>query len=191
MTGMSDTGRSQSDGGHPGAPRAPDGLSRRGAARLAAIQALYQLELTGATPNAVIEEFVRHRLGEEQEGLNLAELDRGLFASLVQGVAKERDQLDDMLSAVLAEDWPVERLERILRVILRTGTYELAHFSGTPARVVISEYVALTDGYFLGKEPAMANGVLDRLARSLRPEEFPDSDDDYGGSGGGDTGEPA
>lgn len=172
------SGQPESEAASGGA-RAPEGLSRRGAARLAAVQALYQLELSGGTPPAVIEEFVRHRLGEEQDGLTLAELDRGLFASLVQGVAKESDQLDDMLSAVLAEDWPVERLERILRVILRTGTYELEHFSGTPARVVISEYVALADGFFLGKEPAMANGVLDRLARELRPDEFPDAEHDY------------
>lgn len=156
--------------------REPQGLSRRGAARLAAVQALYQLELTESAPDAVITEFVRHRLSEEQDGLTLIDLDRELFATLVRGVAKEGGQLDDMLSAVLADDWPVERLERLLRVILRTGTYELEHFAGTPARVVISEYVALTDGFFLGREPAMANGVLDRLARVLRPEEFPDAE---------------
>ena len=185
MTGIPGSGGASGDGGDAAKLREPEGLSRRGAARLAAVQALYQLDLSGGDPVRVIEEFVRHRIGEEQDGLTLAELDRGLFASLVQGVAKEAEQLDDMLSAVLADDWPVDRLERILKTILRAGTYELEHFSSTPARVVISEYVALTDGFFLGKEPAMANGVLDRIAHALRPDEFPDAEDDYG------IGEPA
>lgn len=152
----------------------PKGGSRRGAARLAAVQALYQMELTGGSAEAVIEEFQSHRLHEDLDGLTLDDLDQALFRSLIRGVAKEAEQLDDMLSAVLAADWPIERLERILRVILQVGTYELEHHHTTPARVIIAEYVALTDDFFLGKEPAMANGVLDRIARVLRPEEFPD-----------------
>ena len=161
------------EGGRP-APQARKGGSRRGAARLAAVQALYQMELSGGSAEAVIEEFLRHRLHEDLDGLTLDDLDQALFRNLIRGVAKESEQLDDILSAVLAEDWPIDRLERILRVILQAGTFELEHHEATPARVIITEYVALTEDFFLGKESAMANGVLDRLARVLRPEEFPD-----------------
>lgn len=166
-----------SDAGERPAPSGRKGGSRRGAARLAAIQALYQMELTSASAEAVIEEFLGHRLHEDLDGLTLDDLDQALFRALVRGVSKETEQLDDMLSAVLAEDWPIDRLERILRVILQIGTFELEHHESTPARVIITEYVALTNDFFLGKEPAMANGVLDRIARVLRPEEFPDDED--------------
>ena len=155
-------------------PQIRKGGSRRGAARLAALQALYQVELSDNTPEQVIEEFLQHRLHEDLDGLKLDDLDQAHFRALVRGVAKEADQLDDILSAVLAEGWPVERLERILRVILRAGAYELEHDATTPVQVIITEYVALTDDFFLGKEPAMVNGVLDRIARVLRPDEFPD-----------------
>jgi N utilization substance protein B len=105
--------------------------------------------------------------------------------SLVKGVAAEAASLDDMLAAVLAEDWPVERLETLLRVILRAGAYELGYRPEIPARVAITEYVNLAQAFFHGKEPGMANGVLDRLAHSLRPEEFEDEDRQPGGPGGG------
>ena len=164
-----------SDPSGPQAPSIRKGGSRRALARLAAVQALYQMELSEGSADAVIEEFLRHRMREDLDGLTLADLDETLFRDLIGGVAKEAEQLDDILSAVLAADWPVERLERILRVILRTGAFELEHYETTPVRVIIAEYVALTDDFFLGKEPAMVNGVLDRIARVLRPEEFPDA----------------
>ncbi len=165
---MSGDGDSTGAGGTKGAPR-------RRAARLAAVQALYQMALSGGEVEAVIAEFIKHRLHEDLDGLTLDDIDQALFGDLIRGVQKEAEQLDDMLSAVLAADWPIERLERILRVILQAGTYELEHYETTPARVIIAEYVGLTDDFFLGKEPALANGVLDRIARVLRPEEFPDA----------------
>jgi transcription antitermination protein NusB len=145
---------------------------RRSAARLAAVQALYQIEMTGATTEAVIDEFLDHRLKEEVDGVRLESADRRMLRDLIAGVALEATTLDDMLSAVLEEGWPVERLETLLRLVLRAGAYELSERSDIPPRVVIAEYVDLADAFFGGKEPGMVNGVLDRLARSLRPEVF-------------------
>ena len=139
---------------------------------LGAVQALYQIEMTGGDPAAVIEEFLEHRLDEAQDGITLGAADRELFGALVTGVMAERGDLDDMLAAVLAEGWPVERLESILRAILRCGAYEIGYSQDVPPRVSITEYVKLTESFFEGKEPGMANAVLDNLAHSLRPQEM-------------------
>jgi N utilization substance protein B len=155
------------------ASKAPaKGDARRRAARLGAVQALYQITLSGAAPEEVCDEFLEQRLDEEIEGLRLGAADRDLFSRLVMGVSGEIGDLDDMLTAVLAEDWPVERLETLLKVILRAGAYELGHWQDVPAQVVISQYVDLAHAFYDGKQPSLANGVLDRLARLLRPEEF-------------------
>lgn len=146
-------------------------LQRR-AARLAAVQALYQWEQTGAKPDAIISEFGTHRIArrpQEGEDVELPPADRKLFAELVRGVAASVSELDDMLSAVISEDWSVERLESILRAIMRCGAYELAHRQDVPPKVVISEYLAVADAFFGEKETGMTNGVLDKLAQSLRP----------------------
>ncbi len=148
------------------------GGAKQSAARLAAVQALYQAELTGAPAEAVLAEFLALRLGEEIDGVSLAGADRGLLELLVRGVGKERDELDDMLAAVLDEDWPVERLETLLRILLRVGALELSRRPEAPVRVVVSEYVDLAGAFFGGKEPGLVNGVLDKLARALRPEAF-------------------
>jgi len=149
---------------------------RRSAARLAAVQALYQIEMTGAATEAVIGEFLDHRLKEEVDGVRLDGADQRMLSDLIAGVALEATMLDDMLSAVLEEDWPVERLETLLRLVLRAGAYELSERPDIPPRVVIAEYVDLADAFFGGKEPGLVNGVLDRLARSLRPEAFATAD---------------
>ncbi len=146
--------------------------SRKRAARLCAVQALYQIELSGSPAETVLGEFLEHRLDETIEGLRLDQADRELLADLISRGAAERASLDDLLSAVLAEDWPVERLETLLKVLLRAGAYELAYRPDIPARVVIAEYVNLAEGFFERKETGLANGVLDSLARQLRPEEF-------------------
>ncbi len=148
------------------------GGAKQSAARLAAVQALYQAELTDAPVEAVLAEFIALRLGEEIDGVSLAGADRGLLELLVRGVGKERDELDDMLAAVLDEDWPVERLETLLLILLRVGALELSRRPEAPVRVVVSEYVDLAGAFFGGKEPGLVNGVLDKLARALRPEAF-------------------
>jgi N utilization substance protein B len=130
--------------------------ARRRIARLAAVQALYQLELNpGRGPDAVIGEFLHHRLGRDIDGDNYGKADERLFGDLVRGVTEHR-----------------ERLERLLRLILEAGAYELVHRPDIPPRVTISEYVAIAYAFFSGREPALANGVFDRLARTLRAAEL-------------------
>jgi N utilization substance protein B len=147
---------------------------RRSAARLAAVQALYQIELSGAPVETVVAEFVKHRLGRDIDGDNYGEADGALFAGLVRGAWARRADLDGMLAAALTPDWPVERLEVILRAILRAGSYELLDRPDVPARVAISEYLDIAHAFFSGKEPGLVNGVLDRLARQLRAAELQD-----------------
>lgn len=149
------------------------GGRRRSIARLAAIQALYQLELNpGRGPDAVIGEFLHHRLGRDIDGDNYGEADATLFGDIVRGVSDNRERLDETLSAALSDDWPLPRLETLLRLILEAGAYELIHRSDIPPRVTISEYVAIAYAFFSGREPALANGVFDRLARTLRAVEL-------------------
>lgn len=152
---------------------APGG--KRSAARLAAVQALYQLDINGGKPADVIEEFVQHRLGRELDGAQYGGADEALFRALVEGAAKRRDELDNIVAAVLPDAWPLDRLESILRQILRCGVFELAEQPAIPAPVVISEYVGVADAFYGGKEPGMVNAVLDRLARDLRPHEAPNA----------------
>jgi transcription antitermination protein NusB len=150
---------------------------RRSVARLLAVQALYQIEINRIAPgspevDAVVGEFVKHRLGQEIEGEHYGEVDRTMFVDIVRGTSTRQAELDGMISSALSEDWPIHRLETILRAILRAGVYELLVRTDIPPRVVISEYLDVAHAFFAGKEPAMVNGVLDRLARVVRPDEF-------------------
>jgi len=138
--------------------------SARRAARLAAVQALYQLDMNDVAPAVVIAEFVGHRL--EQHA------DRQLFADLVGGVAARLGELDGMIGGALVEGWTVERLETVLRAIMRAGTFELLARPDIPPRVAISEYVEIAHAFFGGREPGLVNGVLNHLARQLRPADL-------------------
>ncbi len=147
--------------------------------RVAAVQALFQAEQAQENPEAVIEQFVRHRLGElsgrggyEEGRIPLAEVP--LFTRIVRGAVTQQDLIDRMLAQALPEDWPLARIDAVLRALMRAGAAELAMPEGPPARVVINEYVDVAHGFFDGEEPRMANGVLDRIARLLRPAEFED-----------------
>ena len=146
---------------------------RRSIARLGAVQALYQLALNPGLPaDSVVGEFRLHRLGREIDGDVYGEADEALFTDIVKGVARHRERLDETISASLSEEWPLRRLETILRLILEAGAYELAHRPDIPPRVTLSEYVGIAHAFFDGGEPGMANGVLNRLARALRAEEL-------------------
>lgn len=154
--------------------RKSGGPSARGAARLLAVQALYQMDIRGGAPDATILEFLEYRTGEiDDDGKSPAapEADRALFADIVRGVDRDRGEIDAALDASLDGKTTVQRLEPILRAILRAGAYELRSRSDVPAPASISEYVHLTDAFFDGKEPGLVNAVLDRLARVLRPDE--------------------
>lgn len=142
------------------------------AARLAAVQALYQIELGGGTAESVIAEFVRHRLANDSESQPAFRADPTVFAELVRGTASRRADIDRMIAGALQKGRSLSRLETLLRAILRTGTYELQARPQVPARVVISEYVDVAHAFYDGGEPGLVNGVLDHLARLLRGEEL-------------------
>jgi N utilization substance protein B len=153
-------------------PRKP-GTARHSAARLAAVQALYQMEIAGARPAAVVKEFERFRLGDaDPEASGGRKANQKLFAALVEGVAEHGAALDALIAPALSAGWSIERLEVILRAIMRLGAYELRFRVEAPARAVISEYVRLADSFFSGAEPGMVNGVLDAVARAVRPGEL-------------------
>jgi len=149
-------------------------FGKRGTARLAAVQALYQVEFTGATASSVVEEFARHRFSDPgaDEAMVPAKVDAALFADIVGGVAERLGDLDAMIGPSLAEGWRVERLDPVLRACLRAGAFELAARADVPARAAIDEYVGVARRFFSGSEPGVVNAVLDKIARRLRPGEF-------------------
>ena len=146
--------------------------SKRSAARLAAVQALYQMKMTGASADSVIVQFCEQDAARKWSEINPGEFDRGLFGQLVKGVTAKREELDRIIGAVLSEDWTVERLEIILRAILEAGTYEITERPDVPPRVAITEYVDVAHAFYSGAEPGMVNGVLDKLARKFRDQEM-------------------
>ena len=159
---------------------APLASQRRSAARLAAVQVLYEMEMAGAPLEPLLGEFLHNRwlLGSGDEDDNggaddgLAEPDGGLLADLVRGVSARIGELDGMIAPVLSAEWPMERLEVLLRAILRAGAQELSEHPDTPPKVIISEYVEVAHAFFAGSEAGLVNGVLDSLARGLRPGEM-------------------
>ena len=152
--------------------RKPSANARRSSARLAAVQALYQIASTGVPVETVIGEFVQHRFESEIDGQRLVSPDPDLFATIVRGVSKRAAEIQSLVAGGLDANWSADRLERLLSAILRAGAWELLVHHEVDARIVIAEYVALAHDFFGGKEPAMVNAVLDRLARGLRPDEM-------------------
>ena len=146
--------------------------SSRSAARLAAVQALYQMDMTGIDLNDVVDEFEAHRLGQEVEGDQYCAAEGSFFHDLVEGVVREQRRLDPMIDQQLADGWRLNRVDSILRAVLRSGAFELSTREDVPARVVITEYVDIAHAFFGDDEPKVVNGVLDRLARKVRPGEF-------------------
>ncbi|MBA5776869.1 transcription antitermination factor NusB [Stappia sp. F7233] len=146
--------------------------NKRGAARLAAVQALYQMEVGGSQLADVLGEFEAFRLGKEVDGDQYREADAAWFRDLVAGVVAEQRSIDPKIHTALTEDWPLKRIDTTLRAILRAGSFELLRRKDVPARVVINEYIDVTKAFYEGDEPRLVNGVLDRLAHTLRSEEF-------------------
>ena len=142
----------------------------RSAARLAALQALYQLEMTGNAPDEVVQEFLEHRFGPES-GHATAQ-DEEFFADVVHGVLRHQMEIDRSIARSLASGWTLARIDSILRALLRAATYELVARRDVPAKVVIDEYVELARDFFAGEEPGFVNAVLDRLAHRKRAPEF-------------------
>ncbi|MEE8633014.1 MAG: transcription antitermination factor NusB [Methyloceanibacter sp.] len=144
----------------------------RSAARLAVVQALYQMDMSGIDLNEVVSEFETHRLGQEIEGDQYNQAEAVFFRDLVEGVVREQRKLDPLIDEQLAEGWRLNRVDSILRAILRAGTYELALRDDVPARVVISEYIDIAHAFFGDEEPRVVNGILDRLAHKVRAKEL-------------------
>jgi transcription antitermination protein NusB len=150
----------------------PNRASSRSAARLAAVQALYQMDMTGIDLTDVVAEFEAHRLGQEVEGDQYCTAEAKFFRDLTEGVVREQRQLDPMIDQQLAEGWRLNRVDSILRAVLRSGAFELFMREDVPARVVITEYVDIAHAFFGEDEPKVVNGILDRLARRARAAEF-------------------
>ena len=146
--------------------------NKRGAARLAAVQALYQMDLAGTGFNEIVAEFESHWLGGEVEGAQYMPAETAYFRDIVAGVVREQRQLDPMIDAALSRGWPLKRIETILRAVLRAGAYELACRPDVPARVVTTEYVDVAAAFVDAEETGMVNAVLDQLAHQLRAAEF-------------------
>lgn len=144
----------------------------RSAARLAAVQSLYQIDLTGISAERALTEFLLHRTSGGDEGPASPNFDRGRFTDIVRGAVAGRDELDTMIASALAAGWTLDRMDTVLRAILRAGAWELTAGIGTPPKVVINEYVNVAHAFFEDKEPGFVNGVLDRLARVVRPVEM-------------------
>lgn len=159
-----------------------DTALRRGATRLAAVQALYQIDLAGASLDSVIKDFLSGAIGGEviEEDLDLETetpipliaLDNERFVVLVRGAYAMHARLDEVVAASLSQGWDFERLQPVLRNILRCALYELMERPDVPPRAAISEYVDIARSFYDGPESGMVNAVLDRLARELRPEEM-------------------
>jgi transcription antitermination protein NusB len=157
--------------------RRPVGLGeRRSAARLAAVQALYQMDLTGKGLNDIIPEFERHWMGKEIEDDQYKPADGAFFRVIVHGVLDRQRSVDPAVDDLLAKGWPLKRVEAVMRAILRAGAFELMRMPDTPVKVVISEYVDIARAFFEKEETAMVNAVLDRLAREVRAGEIPARD---------------
>jgi len=156
----------------PAAPRDGRRANRRGAARLAAVQALYQMDLAATPLHDILAEFESHWLGREVEGEQYLPAEAAHFRDVVGGVVEDQRKLDPLIDAALQQGWPLKRIETILRAILRAGAYELDRKRDVPARVVVSEYVDVANAFVDRDETGMVNAVLDLLARQLRAAEF-------------------
>lgn len=140
----------------------------RSAARLAAVQALYQLEMEGTPVRVLLHEFHQHRLGATIEDVTYAEAEESFFDDLVIGVDKRREEIDGLVKARLSQGWSLERLDKPMRQILRAGSYELIARPDVPTPTVISEYVDVAHAFYDKREAGFVNGLLDAVAKDVR-----------------------
>ncbi|WP_022695328.1 transcription antitermination factor NusB [Ponticaulis koreensis] len=146
---------------------------RRSGARLAAVQAVYQLEITERGAKAVIREFMEDRLGLDDDGRPVEDADPDLFKQIVQGVVDKQSLIDEAIKARLSEKWRLDRIDSTSRAILRCATQELATRADLSNAVIIEEYVGIAHAFFDGDEPKFVNGLLDKVARDVRPDGVP------------------
>lgn len=143
-------------------------ISARSAARLGAVQALYQMDMVGTELDDIVDEFVQYRFGKEIEGETFPEADEAHFADVIQGVVREQREIDQAINGALAKGWTLARIDSTMRAVLRAGVYELRRCKDIPVKVVINEYVNVAHAFFEGDEPGVVNAVLDRLGATAR-----------------------
>lgn len=146
--------------------------AERSAARLAAVQALYQMDVSGKSVIDALAEFEAFWIGREVEGIEFKPSDTEFFRNIISGVVQNQRAIDVGVDKALAAGWPLRRVEAVLRAILRAGGYELMFRKDVPARVAITEYVDVTHSFYGEDEPGLVNAVLDTLAREVRPGEL-------------------
>jgi len=149
-------------------PTAKSRSKARAAARLAAVQALYQQEMEKTPLPQLLNEFHQHRLGATIEDVEYADADPDFFDDIVKGVDARRDEIDALIASKLSSDWSFDRLDRPMRQILRAGTYELLARQDVPTGAAISEYLDVTDAFYDRREKGFVNGLLDAIAKAVR-----------------------
>lgn len=147
-------------------------VEQRSAARLAVVQALYQMEVAGKGLNEIFAEFEAHWIGREIEGAQYKPADHAFFREVLQGVLDDQGEIDRQIDGALSGGWPLQRIETVMRAVLRAGAYELRSRKDVPARVAIKEYVDVAGAFFGPTESGMINAVLDRIAREARAGEL-------------------
>lgn len=148
----------------------PKPANKRAVARLAAVQALYQMDVTGSGARDIVKEFELFRLKQGLDGEELRAIDMNWFDGIVTGVVAHQSRVDSAIDEALKDGWPLRRIDLTLRALLRAGTFELMFREDVPLKVAISEYVEVAKAFFSEDEPKLANGVLDSIARRVRPE---------------------
>jgi transcription antitermination protein NusB len=146
--------------------------SQRSAARLGAVQALYQMDLAGSDVSDTLEQFTARATGENFDDGQCGEADTKFLREIVDGAVREQRTIDPFVDALLDKDWPLQRLDSTVRAILRAAAFEMMFMERVPSRVSISEYVDVAGAFFGEEERGFINAVLDSLARKRRPEEF-------------------
>ncbi|KAF5886289.1 MULTISPECIES: transcription antitermination factor NusB [Rhizobium] len=144
--------------------------NQRGAARLAAVQALYQMDVGGTGVLEIVAEYEAHRLGQEIDGETYLKADAAWFRSIVSGVVRDQVRLDPLIAAALQDDWALSRLDSTVRAILRAGVFEITDRKDVPVAVIVTEYVEIAQAFFDDDEPKLVNAVLDRIAKQVRGE---------------------
>lgn len=170
----------------------PPGTGARSMARLSAVQAVFQLLQGDDKAAEVVDQFLRFRVPEGGDAGMPVEADRPFFTLLVRGVETDQAALLELVQGALASGWTIARLDRLMRAVLMTGVHEMKARRDVPAPVILSEYARIAGQFYQGREPTFVTSVLDRIGRTLRPDEFPDRKDDgpSGDAAPKDAGEP-
>jgi transcription antitermination protein NusB len=147
-------------------------IEGRAGARLAVVQALYDMDISGKGVLDALAEFEAHWIGREIDGVAHPPAETAFFRDLLRGTVDEQRAIDPQIDQALTQGWPLRRIEAVLRAILRAGTYELMFRRDVPARAAISQYVDVAHSFYTGDEPGLVNAVLDRIARQTRADEL-------------------